>query len=108
MLDLRKFLQREPEESPVTEVEPSGHSTDEIAREYRAIILDQLARGGVLPKCVEVEVRQAGKLRDGVQHLKAMPKRHTQVLKMLLGQVGENALIDVVFRKALRILGHAE
>jgi hypothetical protein len=37
-----------------------------------------------------------------------MPERDTQVLEMLLGQVGENALIDVVFRKALRILGHAE
>jgi hypothetical protein len=67
MLDLRKLLHREPPpENPATEA--STHSTDEIAQEYRAIITDQLVRGGVLPDCVEIEVRQAGKMRDG-QHM---------------------------------------
>ena len=65
MLDFRKFLQREPEENPVTEVRASAHSTTEIVEEYRSILIDQLIRGGVSPDCVEIEVKQTGKLRDG-------------------------------------------
>ena len=52
--------------------------------------------------------RSAGKLRDGVQHLQAMPERDTQVLEMLVGQVGENGDVNVVLGKALGVLGHAE
>jgi hypothetical protein len=37
-----------------------------------------------------------------------MPERDTKVLEMLLGQVRENALIDVILGKARRVLGHAE
>jgi hypothetical protein len=65
MLDFRKFLQREPEENPVTEVGASGHSLTEIVEEYRSILIDQLIRGGVAPDCVEIEVKQGGKMRDG-------------------------------------------
>jgi hypothetical protein len=65
MLDFRKFLQREPEENPVTEVNTSGHSLTEVVEEYRSLLLDQLIRGGVTPDCVEIEVKQGGKLRDG-------------------------------------------
>jgi hypothetical protein len=65
MLDFRKFLQREPEENPVTEVGASGHSAGEVLEEYRSILIDQLIRGGVSPDCVEIEVKQGGKLRDG-------------------------------------------
>ncbi|HEY8050312.1 MAG TPA: hypothetical protein VIE63_14145 [Ramlibacter sp.] len=66
MLDFRKFLQRgEPDENPVTEVGTSGHSVTEILEEYRALLIDQLIRGGVAPDCVEIEVKQGGKLRDG-------------------------------------------
>ena len=64
MLDFRKFLQRDPDESPVTELR-SGHSATEIVEEYRAILIDQLIRGGISPDCVEIEVKKGGKLRDG-------------------------------------------
>ena len=47
-------------------------------------------------------------LRDGLQHLQAMPERDTQVLEMLVGQVGENGDVNVVLGKALGVLGHAE
>jgi hypothetical protein len=66
MLDFKKFLQRaEPEENPETEVDASGHSRTEVVEEYRSLLLDQLIRGGVTPDCVEIEVKQGGKLRDG-------------------------------------------
>jgi hypothetical protein len=65
MLDFRKFLQREPEENPETEVDTSGHSLTEVVEEYRSLLIDQLIRGGVTPDCVEIEVKQGGKLRDG-------------------------------------------
>jgi hypothetical protein len=65
MLDFRKFLQREPGESPVTEVGDSGNSPGEVVEEYRSLLIDQLIRGGVSPDCVEIEVKQGGKLRDG-------------------------------------------
>lgn len=102
MLDLRKFLQREPEDSPVTEVEPSGHSADEIVREYRAIIDEQLVRGGVLPKCVEVEVRPAGKLRDGHQMFVGMLRltswERTSAIRLLLGM----PILESRLRRAVR------
>jgi len=66
MLDFRKFLQREPaEENPVTEIGTSGHSLTEVIEEYRSLLIDQLIRGGVTPDCVEIEVKQGGKMRDG-------------------------------------------
>ncbi|HUR87742.1 MAG TPA: hypothetical protein VMZ74_01520 [Ramlibacter sp.] len=65
MLDFRKFLQREPDENPETEVDASGHSVAEVLEEYRSILIDQLIRGGVAPDCVEIEVKPGGKLRDG-------------------------------------------
>src|SRR5580692_12542913 len=37
-----------------------------------------------------------------------MPERDTQVLEMLVGQVGENGDVNVVLGKALGVLGHAE
>jgi hypothetical protein len=112
MLDLRKFLQREkPEESPVTEVEPSSHSADEIAHEYRSIIHDQLVRGGVLPKCVDVEVRQAGKLRDGhhmfVGMLRLTSWERTSAIRLLLGlPILESRLRRAVRASWLREVSH--
>jgi hypothetical protein len=64
-LHLRKLLQRDTGDSPVTEVDESGHSVDEISEEYRSLIIDQLVRGGVSPACVDIEVKQGGKARDG-------------------------------------------
>ena len=89
MLGLRKLLQREPVENPETELSPSGHSVDEITREYRALIVDQLVRGGVDPECVEIEVRQAGKARDGHQvfigMLRLVRWERTSAVRLLLG-----------------------
>src|SRR3954471_3600535 len=65
MLGFRKLMQREPDESPVTEVDASGHSINEVLDEYRALVVDQLIRGGVSPDCVEIEVKPGGKMRDG-------------------------------------------
>jgi hypothetical protein len=89
MLQLRKLLQREPEENPVTEVDASGHSTGEITEEYRSLIIDQLVRGGVSPGCVDIEVKQGGKARDGRQIFIAMLRLVTwerrSALRLLLG-----------------------
>lgn len=103
MLGFKKFLQRvEPEENPVTEVEPSGHSVDEITQEYHSIIQDQMARGGVLAKCVEVEVRQAGKLRDGhhmyVGMLRLTSWERTTAVRLLLGL----PILESRLRRAIR------
>jgi hypothetical protein len=102
MLGLRKFLQREPDESPVTQVEPSSHSADEVTQEYRSIIHDQLVRGGVLPKCVEIEVRGAGKLRDGhtmyVAMLRLVSWERTTAIRLLLGL----PILESRLRRAIR------
>jgi hypothetical protein len=112
MLGLRKFLHREPpDESPVTEAETSGHPVDEIVQEYRAVISDQLARGGVLPRCVEVEVRQAGKLRDGQPMFVAMLRltswERTSAIRLLLGlPILESRLRRAIRGSWLRELSH--
>lgn len=111
MLGLRKFLQREPEDSPVTVAEPSGHSADEIGQEYRSIISGQLARGGVLARCVEVEVRQAGKLRDGLPMFLAMLRltawERTSAIRLLLGlPILESRLRRVIRGSWLREVSH--
>lgn len=111
MLGLKKFLQREPDDSPVTEVEPSGHSADEIAGEYRSIINDQLVRGGVLGHCVEVDVRQAGKLRDGQPMFLAMLRLTTwerkSAIRLLLGlPILESRLRRAVRGSWLREVSH--
>jgi hypothetical protein len=37
-----------------------------------------------------------------------VPERDAKVFEMLLGQVGKNGNIDLVFGKTLSVLGHAE
>ena len=37
-----------------------------------------------------------------------MPKQDTDVLEVLIGQIGKYRDIDSVLRKARRVLGHAE
>ena len=105
------MLQREPEESPETEVGPSGHSVDEITREYRALIVDQLVRGGVNAECVEIEVRQAGKARDGQQvfvgMLRLVQWERTSAVRLLLGlPILESRLRRAVRGSWLRELSH--
>jgi len=90
MIGFRKLLQRDvPEENPETEVDASGHSTDEITEEYRSTILDQLLRGGVSPGCIELEVRPSGKARDGrviyVGMLRLVHWERTSAVRLLLG-----------------------
>jgi len=88
MLDLRKFLHRKPpDENPATEA--SSHSVDEIQQEYRTIINDQLLRGGVLPDCVEIDVRQAGRTRGDrpmfIGMLRLSSWERTSAVRLLLG-----------------------
>jgi hypothetical protein len=42
------------------------------------------------------------------QRLPAMTDRHAKPIKILIRQLSEDIQIDVVFGKALRVLGHAE
>lgn len=103
MLGLRKFLQREaPDESPVTETGTSGNSVNEIVQQYRTVISEQLARGGVLPRCLEIEVRQAGRLRDGhpmfVAMLRLTSWERTSAIRLLLGL----PILESRLRRAIR------
>jgi hypothetical protein len=111
MLGFRKLLHREPDENPETEVGPSGHSVDEITREYRALILDQLVRGGVSPECVEIDVRNAGKARDGHQvfigMLRLVQWERMSAVRLLLGlPILESRVRRVVRGSWLRELSH--
>src|SRR5215469_14671657 len=52
--------------------------------------------------------RSAAEIADRAQHFQPVPKRDAEIFEMLLGQVGKNGNIDLVFGKALSVLGHAE
>ena len=56
----------------------------------------------------EAQPGSAGKLADRAQHLPPMTERDTQILEILIRQVGKNVDINVVLGKALGVLGHAE
>ena len=91
MIGLRKLLQRDsaPEENPETEMDASGHSVDEITEEYRSIILDQLMSGGVAVECLELEIRQSGKQREGRANFVGMMRlvhwEKQSAVRLLLG-----------------------
>lgn len=111
MLGFRKILQREPVENPETEVGTSGHTLDEITDEYRSLIVDQLVRGGVDPGCVEIEVRQSGKARDGRQIFIGMVRlvhwERASAVRLLLGlPILESRLRRVVRGSWLRDLSY--
>jgi hypothetical protein len=48
------------------------------------------------------------KFRNRPQHLATMTQRNVEVFQILVRQIEEDAGIDVIFRKALSVLGHAE
>jgi hypothetical protein len=112
MLRLRNLLHREPpEENPMTQAEPSSHSADEITQELRSIITDQLSRGGVLPKCVEIDVRHAGRMRDGrpmfVGMLRLASWERISAVRLLLGlPILESRVRRAVRGSWLRELSH--
>jgi hypothetical protein len=111
MLDLLKLLQREGEESPVTETGASGHSVDEIAQEYASLIKEQLVRGGVAISCVDIDVRQAGESRDGrhifVGMLRLTNWERTSAIRLLLGlPILESRLRRAVRGSWMRDLSH--
>jgi len=61
MLDLLKLFHKpEDEDSPVTALDPSHQSVESLAGEYKALICEQLTRGGIALACLDVEVRTAG------------------------------------------------
>jgi hypothetical protein len=51
--------------------------------------------------------RSVGKLANGAQQLLTVPEREADFLQVLVGQIAENAGIDVIFGKTLRILPEA-
>ena len=111
MLGFRKMLQREPVENPETEVDPSGNSIDEITEEYRSLVLDQLIRGGVKPDCLEIDVRQGGKLRDGrpifLGMLRLVHWERASAVRLLLGlPILESRLRRVVRASWLSEVSH--
>jgi hypothetical protein len=111
MLDLLKLLQRDSEESPVTETGASGHSIDEIAQEYRGLIKEQLERGGVSLACLEIDVRQAGESRDGhpvfVGMLRLTNWERASAIRLLLGlPILESRLRRAVRGSWMRDLSH--
>lgn len=65
MVDFLKRLQRSDEAGPITEIEPNQELRGSLADEYRELIMDQLTRGGIGAACVDLEIREAGQLRDG-------------------------------------------
>src|SRR5262249_61958675 len=52
--------------------------------------------------------RGAGQLTDGREHFAPMPKQHTDVLEISIGQITQYRDIDPVFCKARGVLGQAE
>jgi hypothetical protein len=89
MIGFRKLLHRDTDESPVTEVDASSNSADEITEEYRSIVMDQMVRGGVAMNCVEVEIRPSGKMKDGrvmyVGMLRLVHWERGSAVRLLLG-----------------------
>lgn len=112
MLGLRKLLQREPDDaSPATDFDESGQSIDDIAEEYRALVIDQLIRGGVSPGCVEIEIRRSGRVLDGRHVFVAMVRlihweRHSAVRLLLGFPILESRLRRTVRGSWLRDLSH--
>ena len=48
------------------------------------------------------------KLADRGKHFQPVPKRNSEIFKVLIGQLRENREINTVFGKAPAVLGHAE
>src|SRR3569832_2439838 len=102
MIGFRKFLQRESVDSPETEMGTSGHSANEALEEYHALVVDQLARGGVTRDCFELEVKPAGKLRDGrtvyVGMVRLVKRKRAPAVRLLLGF----SILDSRLRRVVR------
>ena len=89
-MDLLKLFHRtSPADDPETRIDPAEHRGDDLEAEFRAIILEQLTRGGVLDDCVSIDVRAVGRAPDGRQvylaMLRLMRWEHTSALRLLLG-----------------------
>jgi hypothetical protein len=86
-----KFFQSKPSPvGPATEVGSSSpQELEELAEEYRGLILQQLAHGGVSTSSVEIDVHQTGALRDGrhifVGMLRLVRWERTSAVRLLLG-----------------------
>ena len=111
MLDLRKLLQRDPEENPETEVGSNDHSLEEVVQEYRSLIIEQLNRGGVSATCVEIDVKSAGKGRGGLPVFVGMLRlanwERTSAIRLLLGlPILESRLRRAVRGSWMRDLSH--
>src|SRR5262245_48713528 len=107
------FLIGRDELSQVLRIHPSGECgrTNEVREHHR----DLPALGGVLSLRLCFDSGGftcyrdgAGQLTDGREHFAPMPKQHTDVLEILIGQITQYRDIDPVFGKARGVLGQAE
>jgi hypothetical protein len=84
-----KLFQSKSPVGPVTEMGPSRHSVEDVVEEYRALILQQLAHGGVSASSIELDVHQTGALRDGRQVFVGMLRlvrwERASAVRLLLG-----------------------
>src|SRR6516225_9380067 len=94
-------------------IHPSGECgrTNEVREHHR----DLPALGGVLglrlcfdPGSFTCYRGGAGQLADGREHFAPMSKRDAKLFEVLIGQITQYRDIDVVFDKALGVLGQAE
>ena len=99
--------------SQVFRIHPSGECgrTNQVREHHR----DLPALGSVRrSRCRRWRSRNGGRgcafeLGNRTQELSAMPERcHANLFEVLIGQVAQNSEINMVFSKALNMLGHTE
>jgi len=76
-------------EDPETKVNPSDQRGDNLEADIHEVILEQLARGGVLEDCLAIDVRALGRAADGRQVYLALVRltrwEEKSALRLLLG-----------------------
>src|SRR5215472_269226 len=100
--------------SEVLGVEPSRHRrrTHQVAKHdgelaaFGLISPSYLGRRGCL-RC-RYGNRSTAEIADRAEHFQSVPKSDAEIFEMLLGQIGKNENIDLVFGKTISVLGHAE
>jgi len=92
----------QPDDNPETEAGLSSQRSASLDEEFREAILNQLARGGVLHACVEIEIRALGEASDGRRVYAGMLRlvRWEQVsaMRLLLGL----PLLQAMIRRSVR------
>jgi hypothetical protein len=97
-----KLFQKDSPAGPATDMGPSHHSVEDLAGEYRSLILQQLGHGGISSTSVELDVHQTGALRDGrhvfVGMLRLVRWERASAVRLLLGL----PILETRLRRALK------